>query len=224
VADNSSRLDALGSSESIASDDISGVQYQRVKLTVGADGAAGDVEPPDSDGQSAASVLPAGAMLFGTGGTFNRWQDASAQGDGGFTTGVGLPTVGNRLYNGTNFDREYGNMSGVLLASAARTTTTSSASQTNYNHRGVIVHLDVTSAGTGTLQVQINGTSGIGAFVLALGTASAGSNLLIAYPGVIDADTSYDAKSVVLTRVWTVTINKSDASSWTYSVGYALIV
>jgi hypothetical protein len=196
VADNSSRLDALGSSESIASDDISGVKYQRVKLTVGADGTAADVLPP---------------------------ADALA--------GSGMVAVGAMVYNGSTWDRARGNLEGTLLASAARTATTSSAAQTNYNCRGVIVYLNVTVAsGTGGLGVVIGATdpaSGNGLKLNPDATAvtTTGYRGYIVYPGA--SATSPDVVQVtasVLPRNWFVTVFHSNASSYTYSVGYSLIV
>jgi hypothetical protein len=50
MADGSSRLDASGVSETIASDDIGGQKYQRVKLNVGADNTAVDVAPQGDGG------------------------------------------------------------------------------------------------------------------------------------------------------------------------------
>lgn len=43
MADNTTRKDATGTTVTMASDDVSGVQYTRVKPQVGADGAAADV-------------------------------------------------------------------------------------------------------------------------------------------------------------------------------------
>jgi hypothetical protein len=188
VADNSSRLDALGASETIASDDISGVKYQRVKLTVGADGTAADVLPP-ADALAGSGMVAAGAMV----------------------------------YNGSTWDRARSNLDSILLASAARTVTTGPGTQTNYNHRGAIFILDVTSAGTGTLQIQVNGFSNV-EFVVAWSTTVTTNHYFMIYPGVLDADYTGEAKSVVLPRTWTVYVAKSDASSWTYSLGHCLIV
>lgn len=69
-----------GSGTSIATDDVGGVQYQRVKIAIGADGAAADVAATApmfvrlSDGSAAITALPitdnSGSLTVDNGGTF----------------------------------------------------------------------------------------------------------------------------------------------------------
>jgi hypothetical protein len=210
-----------GSGVSIAADDIGGVHHQRVKLSIGVDGTAADVRAPvDALPQGVSS--PAGAMTFHT--ASSQWymaRNAGADGQADYS----LSGAGNMLYNGATFDRQRGNIEGTLLASAARTATTTSAIQTNYNHRGVAVYFFATVVGTGTIQVSITGYANSLGFTAATGSAvSSSAAVLLMYPGVVDADTSVDARAVVLPRSWDATITKSDASSWTYQVTYALIL
>lgn len=185
MADNITTTPGTGAT--IAADDVGGILHQRIKLGLGADGAAADLQGPDADGLAASRNLPAGGM---------RW-------------------------NGASWDRERGNLEGTLLASAARTVSTASALQTNYNHRGVILELTVTSAGTGTVSVFI--LSGTGA-ALAAYAGTTVTTTYVWYPGVIAADVTAVAKAGVLPRSWHGSINKSDGSSWTCSLTYALIV
>src|SRR5262245_49268074 len=57
----------------------------------------------------------------------------------------------NGLYNGTTIDRQRGNQDNIALINAvAVTTTQTSADQTNYNARGIITVLDMTTVGTGS--------------------------------------------------------------------------
>lgn len=196
MADNSLRTPGVG--ESIASDDIAGVKHQRVKIGVGADGAAVDVQPPDADAKASSSIVSAGPMLYNSA-TLDRARSVQgAGGDGGVGLGVqavglmlvdraggvferagsveaadarpetGLFATHNLLYNGATFDRERGNLEGTLLASAARTVLTDSPSQTNYNARGVIIWLSITVA---------SGTGGLSVQVLA--TPPVGANTVI---------------------------------------------
>src|SRR4051812_21405518 len=108
MADNSLRTPGAG--ETIASDDIAGVKYQRVKLTVGPDGTAVDV------------LIPADAMT---------------------AANAGIVAAAPELFNETTFDRQRGNTEVTLLASAARTTSTGTPTQTNWNARGAIVNLNI---------------------------------------------------------------------------------
>jgi hypothetical protein len=214
-----------GSGASIAADDIGGVHHQRVKIGVGADGTAVDmISGAAADGVAATPGVPGSVPLHYDGTNYRMARAAGTVGDGA-TTFVS-PHAVPYLYNGATYDRQRGNTEGTLLASAARTATTFSASQVNYNARGVILTLDVTSAGTGNLQIFLYSVDPISAITptLANGTVVTTDAVLMAYPGVLDADCPGDARSVVLPRVWTVSVNKSDASSWTYSLSYSLIV
>jgi hypothetical protein len=69
-----------------------------------------------------------------------------------------LFATGALIFNGSGMDRQRGNQDVTLLSSAARTTTQTSADQTNYNGlSALIVVLDVTSAGTGSVTLSIEG-------------------------------------------------------------------
>jgi hypothetical protein len=128
-------------------------------------------------------------------------------------------------WNGATFDRQRGNTEGTLLASAARTAYTAAAAQTNYNARGVILHLNVTAAGAGTLTVQLIGTDALGiSYEIATTAAVTATSTLIAYPGVLDADTATYGRSVTLPRTWTAAVAPSGGTSWTYSLTASVIV
>jgi len=53
--------------------------------------------------------------------------------------------IKNEIFNGTTWDRERGNVEVAVLASAARTVTTSSVNLTNYNGSRLLVIVNVTS-------------------------------------------------------------------------------
>lgn len=132
------------------------------------------------------------------------------------------------LYNGATYDIQRNNVQGTLLASAARTSTTVTANQTNYNARGVAVSLNVTVAsGTGGLQVRIfamDPVSGAAIYIMALPTAviATGSTLYTVYPGISNSNSF--GINYALTRMWGVSVIHGDASSYTYSLGYSYIV
>jgi hypothetical protein len=165
-----------------------------MKIGVGADGAAVDVQPPDADGKAASSIV----------------------------------SVADMLYNGATHDRQRGNTEGTLLASAARTVTVLSAMQTNHNARGVIVILNVTAAsGTGGLSVAVwDGIFGV-VFLSATTPATAiGVDGYELYPGSTGAVSGNLRLRVsgALPRTWQAVVTVGDASSYTYSLNYSLVV
>ncbi|TAK22546.1 MAG: hypothetical protein EPO26_10845 [Chloroflexota bacterium] len=173
----------------------------------------------------------AGLVVQGSDGTNRSVQAAN-------TDGLSLEfalAVGERLYNGTNSDRRRGNTEGTLLASAARAATTATAAQTNHNAQGLIVFLNITIAGaSGGLTTQIIAVDPVGAgstILLQSGLISATG--LYAYELRPGADTAALGggsgnltvrNSGSLPRTFKVQIAHTLADSWTYSVGYALLV
>jgi hypothetical protein len=252
MADNSSRTDAGGNVEPVASDDIGGVKFQRVKTTIGADGVAVDVQPPDADGKAAASLLPAAGMVWNgaswdrargsnttvgsvTGGAvhvspvvkngtsdYRVAQAADTHGDGG--SGVAIPVEAPMLWNGATYDRERGNTEGTLLASAARTAQAVSPTQTNHNARGVILRLMVSAPGTGSLTVELRATGG---FNIAGWSALTGTGVFVCYPGSNDTPRhggSGASFDLPVPRTWSAVVTPTDASAWTYALDYHYVV
>lgn len=164
-------------------------------------------------GPSGEALLPAAAALA----------DATANPT---TTLVG---AANEVYNGTTWDRQRGNTEGTLLPSAARTSTTTSAVQTNYNARGILVALNVTAAsGTGGLQVRIQMIDPVSANTVSLNLlhtaiVATGTSLYALYPGATGGNFA-QATSELLPRTFVVAVAHGDGSSYTYSLGYSLIV
>lgn len=148
------------------------------------------------------------------------------------TTSLG---AGPMLYNGTTWDYQRGNTEGTLLADAARTANTSSATQTNRNGRGVIATLRVNAAsGTGGLTLKIIGQEPIGGFSYVCLTASAaitatGTYAYELYPGSSTAGSAGAALvntrvAGILPRTWFAQVVHGDASSYTYNVSYSVVV
>ncbi|MCL6453546.1 MAG: hypothetical protein K6T78_07950 [Alicyclobacillus sp.] len=138
---------------------------------------------------------------------------------------VGMPYA----YNGSTWDRFYNNTQGTLLASAARTATVSSPQQTNYNARGVFVFVNVTMAsGTGGLTPLIRvydpvsgGYTNLNQGVTAI--TATGLYVYQIYPGATSTAGLTGTIDSSLPKTWGVTVLAGDTSSYTYSVGYALI-
>lgn len=132
-----------------------------------------------------------------------------------------------RAYNGATIDTWRNNLEGTALASAARTATTSSGSLTNYNHRGIILFLNLT-AGTGLgLQVQVQVMDVISGFFTSVNAAptaviTPGFHGYFIYPGVSAGGSQ--ASSGIVSRTWRVRVTHGDSNSYTYSVGYSLVL
>ena len=119
------------------------------------------------------------------------------------------------------------NLSGTLLASAARTATVNSSDIVAQFARGVRISIDVTAASATpsvTPKVQVKDpASGVYSNVL-VGAAitGAGHVELAVYPGIeASANVAADAP---LAREWRVRMEHGDADSITYSVGYVMLV
>lgn len=153
------------------------------------------------------------------------------------TVGGLLPAKANLMgvSDGTNIRAFSGNMDGTLLASAARTATTLSAVQTNNNARGIILFLNITVAsGAGGLRLTIHGRDPISNNDVQLNATptailATGIYTYELYPGATAAAIagSFSVNQftpAVLTRSWRAIVNVVDASSYTYSLGYSLIV
>jgi hypothetical protein len=124
------------------------------------------------------------------------------------------------------------NTEGVLLASAARTATTTASGPTNHNARGVVVFLNVTAAsGTGGLQVTLRAVDPVSGASFQLNATPAavvatGQYAYELYPGASGAAAGsvQQRTAAALPRRFELTVVHGDASSYTYSAGYALVV
>lgn len=147
------------------------------------------------------------------------------------TSLTGSNAINEQRYNGTTWESVNNNIQGTVLASAARTATTESSMMVNNNARGVIVFLSVTAASTtGGLSLQIatkDPVTGNNPYALTASPTAVtaiGEYGYLLYPGVSTAQAAIkQATSGVLPRSWYVYITAGDASSYTYSVGYAYI-
>lgn len=128
-------------------------------------------------------------------------------------------------YNGSTWDREYNNTDLTILASAARTTTQTSADLVNYNSKGIKVVLDMTTVGTGSVTLAINGKDSVSGKYYAILTGAAvitnSTNVYTVYPGITTALNA--AVSDILPRTYQIVVTANNANSATYSVGASLI-
>lgn len=229
MADNSLRTPGVG--ETIASDDIGGVKHQRVKLEIGVDGVASDVvRAADRDGSAVNDGILANSELMWDGAAYRQKRSASGVGTDA-VSGTVLPPAAGYVWNGATWDRERGNEERTLLASAARTVSTSSPTQTNYNARGALITIDVT-AGTGiSLTPSIIGYTTSGQWAsLAAGTVITTATYwhYLIYPGTgavnVNGSNFDKVSPFPLPRTWLVYLQHNNANSVTYSVTASLIV
>ena len=127
-------------------------------------------------------------------------------------------------------DRWLNNTEVTILANAARTSTTNSPDQTNYNARGLLVHMDITAVPGGDtviLRLQFKDpVSGIYDTLLSDAAVSVtGIRTAIIYPGVGAASNGiHVVQSRILSRTWRVAVAHSGSGSFTYSVSAAYIL
>lgn len=142
------------------------------------------------------------------------------------SSGTNIAAIGMFNYNGTTYERNRSNMQSTLLASAARTVTTSSADQTNNNAKGLHVVLDVTSAGTGDITLTIEGKDTLSGkyYTLLAGTnvTTNSTNVYKVYPG-LPATANVSANDIV-PRTYRVTVTANNANTITYSVASLLVL
>ncbi len=127
-------------------------------------------------------------------------------------------------YNGVTWDRNYNNTEVTLLASAARTTTQTSADIIVYNATKLIVVLDMTSIGTGSVTVSIDGKDSVsGKYYNILTGLAITSNSTNRYRiGETLAAVANSVAQDYLPRIIRIVVTANNANSATYSVGYVL--
>ncbi len=133
-------------------------------------------------------------------------------------------------WNGNSWDGWRANENRTVLVSEARTETTTSAPMTNHNCRGILAYLEVTAVGaTGGLELEVQGkdTASGNWFPLyqAASVSATGKNVYIIYPGAENSSAVVVAEVVAgpIPRDFRISIKHGDSTSYTYSVGVALI-
>lgn len=206
-------------------------RYIRVRISTGITGASASVQAFSRFSQmnwtpsffqvtqSVASSLTTNSTVIGLI-TSAAASDAKAN-----PTGAGILTFGSN-YNGSTWDRPYNNIEATLLASAARTTTQTSADIVCYNAEKLIVVLDMTVVGTGSVTVSIQGKdSASGKYYDILVGAAITTNSTNRYR--VGKDLASVANSIAqdyLPRVIRIVVTANNANSATYSVGYNLVL
>lgn len=147
----------------------------------------------------------------------------------GFTPGGSaaqtITVVPVRAVTSSTYEQEYNNPNVTLLSSSARTTTQTSADQTNFNHTKLVVVLDVTAGTTPALTLTINGKDAASGkyynLLTGLAVATVSTNVYTLALGVtVVANATVNA---FVPRLFQIVVTAGNGNSITYSVGYSLV-
>lgn len=116
----------------------------------------------------------------------------------------------------------------TLLASAARTVTTNSSDQTNYNWRGLLLFVDVSNAGTGSITPSLQIKDSISGVYKTIWTAAAalianGTTVYAFYPSALAAGIATEVINAIIGRTWRLVVTANNANSVTYSVSADMV-
>ena len=115
------------------------------------------------------------------------------------------------------------NVDEIELASASRTTTQTGPDERNSYHRGLYVVLDMTTVGTGSVTLTIQGkdiASGKYYTVLAGAAVTTNStNIYKVYPGLTASANA--VANEVLPSTYRILVTANNANAAVYSVGYS---
>lgn len=113
----------------------------------------------------------------------------------------------------------------VILASAARTTTQTSADQLAEARHGLHLVVDVTSAGTGSITPKIQGRDANGIYYdILVGSAITTTGTTVLKVGRGFTPSANAVATDGLPANWRVVVTANNANSMTYSVGANLIL
>lgn len=124
-------------------------------------------------------------------------------------------------FNGLTLDQERNNNDNITIISAANVTTTqTSPTQVNYNHRGAIVVLQTTAIGTGSITLSIQGIEPVSNYTWTiLSGVAVTTNTTVLYK--VHPSLPASANSVaqdILPRSWQVLVTANNANAATYAV------
>lgn len=128
--------------------------------------------------------------------------------------------------NAGTYEPVFNNLNTSILASGARTTTQTSADQTNPNHRGIKIVFDVTS-GTGlslvlTLDDKDLNSAKYSNILTSAAITGVSTTVFRVFPGA----TAIAGLTVsdIIARLFRIVVTAGNATSATYSVSYSLVV
>lgn len=180
-------------------------------------------------GGMALTGVPPAALMGYDGSTLRQINTASNANNADASAGNGMSNTVPSLYNGptgNSFDRQRNNEEVTLLSSGSRTTTQTSADITNYNGlSALIVVLDMTVVGTGSVTVTVDGKDSIsGKYINLLTGAAVVTNVTNKYiVGPHLAAVANVTAQTYLPKIFRIVVTANNANAATYSVGYCLV-
>lgn len=174
------------------------------------------------------SAVPANAFYIGYAQGGNLQAMTGTTTTDGISNSVSGPIIRSYtyLYNGSTYDSFRNNQDVTLLASAARTTTQTSADIINYNGiSALVVTLDMTTVGTGSVTLSINGkdTASGKYYTILTGSAVTTNSTNVYRVGPKIAAVANSIAQDYLPRTFQIVVTANNANSATYSVGYSLL-
>jgi|SRR3569833_485349 len=129
------------------------------------------------------------------------------------------------MYSLTEIENTRVNQDVTLLASAARTTTQTGSDITNLSANTLVVCLDVTTAGTGSVTILIEGKDAASGKYRTLLQGAAVTTVTTNYykVGPTIAASANAIAQEYLPTTFRITVTANNANSVTYSVGYSLL-
>jgi hypothetical protein len=176
-----------------------------------------------ADGTSP-SNLPAiqGLNYLYNGTTWHRWRTAAGLAD---ATQDQLAAIGAYQFSGNGWDRVRTNFDQGLIVAAGVTVTQTVGDQTNFNGRGLILVVDTTVVGTGSVTCTIHGKDLQSGkyYTLLAGAAitTVTTNVYTIYPGA--PTTANISANSPLPRTWRVQCVANNANPQTYTVSVSVI-
>lgn len=171
-----------------------------------------------ADGVAGTSVLESGIAIW-NGATADRVQSPYGAGVSNATNGV--ISAGTYYFNNSTFDMVRNNLDvGAIITATAVTTTQMSSNQFNLNGRGVKVVLNMTTVGTGSVTLHIQGLDSGGSVfydqLVGSAVTTNSTNVYTVYPGI--AVVANATASDVVPRTWRVQVVANNANATSYSV------
>lgn len=194
-----------------------------------------NLAPPSvSDGQrvDCQATLAGETRIFLTGANATGTDGVSNAALASMTLSGGAPAASVRplptaswAYNGATLDEVRSNINTAALITASGATTSQTGSdQTNYSGRCITVVLDMTSAGTGSVTLTIQGKdSASGKYFTLLAGAAVTTNSTNPYWVCPGAPTTANVSAALpLPRTWRVITTANNANATTYTVGASI--
>lgn len=146
-------------------------------------------------------------------------RDAGDAGSASFTLATATQS-----FNGVNYDRTRNNIDVSLTTQTGATTTFTSADQTNFNGGHIVVVLDMTVIGTGSVTLEIDNKDVISGkyYSILTGAAVVGNSTNVYSAGPALPATANVSANAILSRTFRIKVTANNANATTYTVGYSL--